>query len=315
APDLVTVTGDDRVGVEEMARRLGLPGVVRAMEMLGQAQVDMRDAPDPRVNLETALIRLSHPAADDSPAAMLDRLDRLERALANGSPSPAPTRPVESPGPSAAPDPGPSVSATGSAATGATPPDPAPAGGPQLARQSLGALRRQAAAAPPSADAPAAPAVADPAPPRSTANGTALPSRDDLVQAWGDVLLTQLPSRARARFRVGRFVAVDGSGALFALPNETHRSYCEDVRLDVEAVLAAHFGTPVPLRLVVDDEAGTEAPTAKPGPGPTRAPEPSAEDDTALLDPEVLEAETERAGAGPSPEQRLKQMFPGAEEL
>jgi hypothetical protein len=34
-----------------------------------------------------------------------------------------------------------------------------------------------------------------------------------------------------------------------------------------------------------------------------------------LLDPVVLAAETQLAGAGLSPEERLKQAFPGAEEV
>jgi hypothetical protein len=40
------------------------------------------------------------------------------------------------------------------------------------------------------------------------------------------------------------------------------------------------------------------------------------EDDTPdLLDPAVLAAETEPAGAGLSPQERLKQAFPGAQEV
>ena len=95
-----------------------------------------------------------------------------------------------------------------------------------------------------------------------------LPSRDDLVQVWGDGLLAALPNRARARFRVGRFVDVDAAGAVFALPNETHRSYCEEVRREVEAALGARFGTTVPIRLVVDDEAEGEPGTPPPTPSP-----------------------------------------------
>jgi hypothetical protein len=34
-----------------------------------------------------------------------------------------------------------------------------------------------------------------------------------------------------------------------------------------------------------------------------------------LLDPAVLAAETELAGVGLSPEERLKQAFPGAQEV
>ena len=97
-------------------------------------------------------------------------------------------------------------------------------------------------------------------------------TRDQLVQLWGDGLLASLPNRARARFRVGRFLAVDDGTAVFALPNETHRSYCEEVRPEVETALGSHFGVPVPLRLVVDDD--SDAPTAarsrRPArPGPT----------------------------------------------
>jgi hypothetical protein len=164
-----------------------------------------------------------------------------------------------------------------------------------------------------------------------------LPSRDELVQVWGDGLLAQLPNRARARFRVGRFLDVDGSTAVFALPNETHRSYCEEVRLDVEAALATRFGTPVPIRLVVDDD-GADVPAGAEAPGPRATPtarddeatptietvdtagvaepvDPEGHDSPDLLDPAVLAAETELAGVGLTPEERLKQAFPGAQEV
>ena len=70
--------------VEDTARRMGLPALVRALEELGRAQVDMRDIPDQRVHLEVALIKLTHPQADDSTVALLERVERLERALADG---------------------------------------------------------------------------------------------------------------------------------------------------------------------------------------------------------------------------------------
>jgi len=161
-------------------------------------------------------------------------------------------------------------------------------------------------------------------------------------------VLAALPGRARARFRVGRFLQVDGATAVFALPNDVHRSYCDEVRHDVEEVLGAHFGIPVPLRLVVDPESGSgdgtgpavsgpassqpatgprpvtgHAPTTvgtttepSPGEGDRRSPgDELPVDDEALLDPAVLQTETELAGAGPTPEQRLRQAFPGAEEI
>ncbi len=132
-----------------------------------------------------------------------------------------------------------------------------------------------------------------------------------MVELWGDSLLASLPNKARARFRVGRFIAVEGATAVFALPNETHRSYCEEVRTVVETALGDHFGLPVPLKLVVDDEADTDGPS-RPAPRPTGgdAPAPSAaagpdEVQPDLLDPVVLAAETQLAGAGLTPEERL----------
>jgi len=79
APDLVAVSGAERDTIVDLAPRLGLAALVRAMEVLGRAQVGMRDAPDPRVNLEVALVRLAHPEADESPEALLARIERLER--------------------------------------------------------------------------------------------------------------------------------------------------------------------------------------------------------------------------------------------
>ncbi len=393
AGELVSMSGSDRDRVEDVARRLGLPALVRSLEGLGRAQVDMRDIPDQRVHLEVALIKLTHPQADDSASALLERVERLERALAEGggTRNAAPTeiiapRSVEAP---PAPRGSPPPTRAGDGASAAPPadapssssetldnPDPAPSpppgaeSGPDLARRTLGAVRRQGSgsrrtpstSSAPSAgdtgalDAPAGVAGAASRPATASGGGAAagggsLPTRDELVQVWGDGLLAALPNRARARFRVGRFTDVDGATAVFALPNETHRSYCEEVRPEVEAALATRFGTAVPIHLVVDTENGDDpgavppassAPAARPDtatrpsarsrPRSTasragraqRAPDDSVsapavdtdhDDSPDLLDPAVLAAETEPAGAGLTPEQRLMQAFPGAEEV
>ncbi len=403
AGELVNLSGAERSRVEETARRMGLPALVRALEELGRAQVDMRDIPDQRVHLEVALIKLTHPQADDSTSALLERVERLERALADGAGGAGasagatpPPRTVEAP--PAPPGSPPLTRARGAAGAGEDDAPPVPErdspgaaagtgapgsassagaetggalGGPELARRTLGAVRRQAGTsrrppraedpggAPPPAPGPGSKGASDTAAsgPGPDAAGTspvappqaitAMPSRDELVQVWGDGLLAALPNRARARFRVGRFLDVDASSAVFALPNETHRSYCEEVRLEVEAALGARFGTAVPIRLVVDDEsdeatgasspardprgpqqpsggAGRTSPTeAVPGrtvasaetAGLPRTDEVAADDQPDLLDPAVLAAETEPAGAGLTPQERLKQAFPGAQEV
>ena len=79
--NLVGRSDDDLDRVEGQGRRLGRPAAVRAMEALGQALVDMREAPDPRVLLEVALVRLCRPELDTSPEALVERVERLELSL------------------------------------------------------------------------------------------------------------------------------------------------------------------------------------------------------------------------------------------
>ena len=42
----------------------------------------MRQAPDPRIPLEVALLRLTRPESDPAPAALLERIERLEEEKA-----------------------------------------------------------------------------------------------------------------------------------------------------------------------------------------------------------------------------------------
>jgi DNA polymerase-3 subunit gamma/tau len=230
-PHLVDLPADDLARVADHAARLGPATLVRAMERLGEALAEMREALDPRITLEVALVRVAAPEADTSPAAVLERVERLERRLAASPPAAAPPADVV----------------------------PAPTGA------ALGALRKERAPAPPkAADAPRR----QPAAPTTTTTATAttaadLPTRDELTLAWGDHVLATLKGRARALFSAGRFVDVDTATgrAVFALPNPAHREQCTPVLRDVEAALATHFGRPVPLQLVVDG-AATAAPPA-----------------------------------------------------
>jgi DNA polymerase-3 subunit gamma/tau len=103
---------------------------------------------------------------------------------------------------------------------------------------------------------------------------TDVPSRDELVQAWGDTVLARLRPKAKALYQAGRFVGVERGRAVFGLPNEIHRQRCDEVRSDVEAALSEHFGRPVPLVLVVDGgdggdggDAPLSAPLSAPPPG------------------------------------------------
>jgi DNA polymerase III subunit gamma/tau len=72
---------------DSLVRLLAPAAVTRALELLGEVLVVMRDAIEPRVLLETTLVRLVRPDLDTTPAAVLERIERMERLLANGVPA------------------------------------------------------------------------------------------------------------------------------------------------------------------------------------------------------------------------------------
>ncbi|HMC40340.1 MAG TPA: DNA polymerase III subunit gamma/tau, partial [Acidimicrobiales bacterium] len=80
ARSLVLLSESATAEVEAQAAKMGTAAVVRAMELIGQALIDMHDSADPRTTLEVALVRLSAPDLDDTPAALLERIERLERS-------------------------------------------------------------------------------------------------------------------------------------------------------------------------------------------------------------------------------------------
>jgi DNA polymerase-3 subunit gamma/tau len=82
APDLVQLPDHRAEQVGDLAQRLGAASIVRAIETLGAMLVDLRHAPDPRVLLEVALVKLTSAKADPSGAALAARIEKLEHALA-----------------------------------------------------------------------------------------------------------------------------------------------------------------------------------------------------------------------------------------
>ncbi len=301
ARGLVMLSDDEVVQVAEQARRLGLAALVRAMEVIGQALADMRDSVDPRVTLEVALVRLARPDVDVSPAALLERIERLERGPRGGQhvapPTGAQGRPPErAPAPAASAPAAPTLAAPPPAP--GSPAPPGAAGPPPSPARPAG--RARAAPRVPSAPGPGA-AKAAPAPPVTISPTLAVPTRDELTKAWGDGVLANLSAKAKVYLQSGRFVGVEPDGAVFALPNRQWLERSRDARGEAEAALAARFGRPVPLKLVVESPAPSVA-SAAPGP----------EDGGDDVDPDHLQdADVEVI----SPEQRLMDAFPGAEEV
>lgn len=361
ARSLVMLPDDVAAEAEAEARRLGTAGLVRAMEALGQALIDMRDSPDPRVTLEVALVRITSPEADDSRPALLERLERLERAVGRG-PGAAPVGGSAPRDPGAAnPQHGPAQSGLGPAPVGSGPASggSGPAQGstrPALGatRPALGAHRRQQAPSAASghtgpagvASAEAAlspgpspgPAVPGDAPGSNTLAGGSgstaltetsaslpagtavadLPSREDLTLAWGDTILPGLRPGVKVYLSSGRFLGVEEGCALYAVPDQGLLQRAGPLLGEVEAAVASHFGRTVPLKLVLDPRARPTTSSLRDGPGVARS---------ATLVRQELAGEAEELDHvdigdlqdAPAvlltPEQRLLEAFPGAEEV
>ncbi len=345
APSLVLLPGITVEKLAESARHMTLPSLVRAMETVGQALVDMRDSVDPRVTLEVALIRLATPALDASPAAMLERIERLERALAergesgdkgergappgrSGEPVPAKAAAARAQ-PQAAPTEQPvdiaqprvalgAILRAGSGRPAATPwtgPATPPGAGPPRSgapERPVPGLAPSLDAIPDAMDAPEA-SLAD-------AGATALPSRDELTKAWGDAVLEKLSQAAKLFLSNGRFVEAGSRDAVFALPAGGLLERARDHQQEAEGALAAYFGRPVPLRLVPDSVAkpyqGPTSPASASSTSSVSSASSTSSASSASYDGYDLDDLVDSTEATPLPivpvEERILQAFPGS---
>jgi DNA polymerase-3 subunit gamma/tau len=221
-----------------------------------------------------------------SPAPISDAADGRGAAAARDALSTARSvRQPADPGPGAGPfrdGAGPGKPTLGSVARGrrtaakATSPDEGPAAPSGDATP---------APSPEAAAAPSAPVPASQPPAAVAPDGTApgLPSPAEVDAAWSSAVLASLPVRIRSKWRAGRW-AEPGDGALrFAVPNAWHQKACDEYRREVEQALAGHFGRPLTVALVVDDD-GSAATAGAPG-GPARAAAPSPVGAPAPVDP------------------------------
>ncbi len=301
--------------------------ITRSLEIIGRALVDMRQAPDPRIDLEVAFVRITQPSAGGGDAAALEaRIAALEKAIASGGVAPAPPTAeptgssaptAEAPAETGEPSPAPSKGAARARAAlkprGDVPPPPPP---PSLAAEDTTEAPSPQLDSPTEANpAPtahdqesngdaasaggASETVDEPDPPPTSGSGSV-----DLETLRSEfrTLLDDLPTAARARYLAGSIESVDGDHINFVLPNEAQRQRCEKFRNEVEAALSDRIGRP----LVIDLAVGA----APPVPSTTStAAEPQAEEEVDLG--ELTDADASTA----SVVERINDVFPGAEVL
>ncbi len=160
---LVSAPEDELVRMVVQAKKIGPATLTRFAEIVHTGLVDMRGATAARMVLELVCARMLLPAASDTEAALLQRVEQLEKrpaaapAQAAGPPTPGPAPAVQIPAAQA-----PAAQAPAAQAPAAP---PAPANGkPAFQRPSQRTAEPEPAAAPPSRPEPAAAATPPPAP-------------------------------------------------------------------------------------------------------------------------------------------------------
>ena len=287
---LIDYAGDQAMRLADQSRRIGVASLVRFADITHTTLTDMRGTTSPRLMLELLSARMLLPDAASDSAALLQRLERLERrqglAVSASTADPAPARlerPAAKTEPAGKAEPASRAAAkvepaaqAGAPATG-QPPVPAEQP-PGQAEQSPG----QAEQPPTQAERPepvseAKPAeAAEPGPAAQPAVvGDAAPDSNALRQLWPDVMAA-LKDRSRVKWAMMNEVviaSVEGEVVNLLAPAGLARRIAEDANLSVlrEVLQSVVFGH---WRLVISSAANGAAaplpdePPADPEPEP-----------------------------------------------
>ena len=88
APDLVQLPEQRKTLVADQARRMGASTVVRAIEVLGEILIEMRHAPDARLLIEVALVKLTSVNNANDNSSLVARIERLEAGITRDASAP-----------------------------------------------------------------------------------------------------------------------------------------------------------------------------------------------------------------------------------
>jgi DNA polymerase-3 subunit gamma/tau len=244
---------DEQRRLDELGQTLGNTTLVRVLETLGQAVVDMRgtDAADPRLVLEIALVRLTRREVGPPIQTVMERIEKLEQTVA-GQPG------------------------AGGSGGGA---EPAKAPAARAPGVTVGALRKRKPESLPRADAPAEDSTADasePPPadePRSTEpkQDAVAPSVDvdDVILAWATVL-PELPVATRSAVQEAQPLSVEGDVVTFGVSPRLIEAARPRFRREADTIrqaLSQHVGTSLRFNLVAHEGFNGE-PSASPPPEP-----------------------------------------------
>ena len=269
------LTEEEKAKIKNFTEKVTPALITRSLEILGLSLVDMRRSPDPRVDLEVALVKISssQSSSDSSAIDLLEsRVALLEETIkdlkftksAKDEPQDAPLPIGES-----------SKDISYSKST------------------QIDVSNKENNKSKSSEDLS-----------KIDSEKKDFPTKQQFLDSWGEELLPKLSKKARARFSAGKPVSVDENGVTISLPNEPHLRRCSELLGEVEASIKNTFGVVVPVLLSVD--ASPVSSTSPPD--PAKPPKPIKNDEDLDLS-DLVEADPNSGSAV----ERLSQAFPGAE--
>jgi DNA polymerase III subunit gamma/tau len=174
--------------------------ITRSLEILGLSLVDMRRSPDPRVDLEVALVKIasSQSSSDSSAIDLLEsRVTLLEETIKDLKLTKSPKDKIQASSP---------------------PIEESSKETPGVKSAQVGTSNKENHKSKSSEDLS-----------KIDSEIKDFPSKQQFLDSWGEELLPKLSKKARARFSAGRPVSVDENGVTIALPNEPHLRRCSEL--------------------------------------------------------------------------------------
>ncbi len=269
------LTDEEKEKINKFSKQVTPALITRSLEILGLSLVDMRRSPDPRVDLEVALVKISsnQTSSDSSTLDSLEsRVTLLEETIRDLKLTNS-TREKKG---------------NSQAVSDQT---------EELGKKTLEAESLQNNLGNNESELSKSVSKVD-------VEKKGIPTKQQFVDSWGEELLPKLSKKARARFSAGRPVSVDDNGVTIALPNEPHLRRCSELLGELETAIKNTFGVLVPVLLAVDDQSLSSLSP----PNPVKPPTPVNNDEDLDLS-DLVEADPNSGSAV----ERLSQAFPGAE--
>ena len=269
------LTEEEKAKIKNFTEKVTPALITRSLEILGLSLVDMRRSPDPRVDLEVALVKISssQSSLDSSAIDLLEsRVTLLEETIKD-------------------------LKFTKSAKDELQ-------DGPLLIGESSKDISYSKSTQIDVSNKENNKSKSSEDLSKIDSEKKDFPTKQQFLDSWGEELLPKLSKKARARFSAGKPVSVDENGVTISLPNEPHLRRCSELLGEVEASIKNTFGVVVPVLLSVD--ASPVSSTSPPD--PAKPPKPIKNDEDLDLS-DLVEADPNSGSAV----ERLSQAFPGAE--